>query len=475
MSKRNLYSIVTLMSFSLLGLIAFQWYWVSNYFEANKRELDWEINRVLARTSDRYLSESMEGLDYFSLLSDSISNTPKNTPSSYNMFYRSTHKVVDSSDRDNGSIIKNMGVDYMAKVNGLLNNLLTTVSQPKIINFDRLLTILDQELLAIGIDNEYNLAISNLNNKIIYYKDPETLKTTVLFGYKSPVILSSISTPYFTHLFIYHKGKLLLQKTWIILLSSLLLIFIVLACFAYALHIIYQQKKLSEVKTDFINNMTHELKTPISTVSLALEALVNFDVRNNKEKSLNYLDISRRELKRLSTMVEKVLNIAQYDKGGITLNKEHHHLNDLIENVVDTISMQIQKKKGVLVCELNANPDFIFADKVHFNNLLYNLIDNSNKYFINKPEILIATENYEKGIVLKLSDKGIGISKDELSRVFDKFYRVPTGNIHNVKGYGLGLSYVKDIVEMHDGVLKVTSEKNKGTTFIIYLPYERKN
>ena len=123
----------------------------------------------------------------------------------------------------------------------------------------------------------------------------------------------------------------------------------------------------------------------------------------------------------------------------------------------------------------SAIPDFIFADKVHFNNLLYNLIDNSNKYFINKPEILIATENYDKGIVLKLSDKGIGISKDELSRVFDKFYRVPTGNIHNVKGYGLGLSYVKDIVEMHDGKLKVTSEKNKGTTFIIYLPYERKN
>ena len=475
MLKRNLYSIVTLMSLSLLGLIAFQWYWVSNYFEANKRELDWEINRVLARTSDRYLNESLDGFDYFSLISDSLQNISSSNPNSFNFFHKSHHPAIDSIFHTNSSAINHMDTDYMQQVNGILSNLLSKVSQPKIINFDRLLAILDEELHSIGIDNEYNLAISNLNNKVIYYKDPTSLQATILFGYKSPVILSSISNPYFTHLYIYHKGKLLLQKTWIILLSSFLLIIIVLACFAYALHIIFDQKKVSEVKTDFINNMTHELKTPISTVSLALEALMNFDVRHNEERSLRYLDISRRELKRLSTMVEKVLNIAQYEKGEITLNKEHHHLNELIENVVDTISMQVQKKNGTLECKLNAQPDIIWADKVHFNNLLYNLIDNSNKYFVDKPEICIETKNTEGGIILEVSDKGIGISSEDLARVFDKFYRVPTGNIHNVKGYGLGLSYVKDIVDMHEGKLKVTSEKNKGTTFIINLPYERKN
>jgi len=473
MLKRNLYSIVTLMSLSLLGLIAFQWYWVSNYFEANKRELDWEINRVLARTSDRYLNESLDGFDYFSLLTDSLQPVPSSSPNTINLFHKSHHPSIDSVFHTAGNALNYMGTDYMQKVNGLLSNLLSKVSQPKIINFDRLLAILDEELHSIGIDNDYNLAISNLNNKVIYYKDPASLQATILFGYKSPVILSSISNPYFTHLYIYHKGKLLLQKTWIILLSSLLLIIIVLACFAYALHIIFDQKKVSEVKTDFINNMTHELKTPISTVSLALEALVNFDVRNNEERSLRYLDISRRELQRLSTMVEKVLNIAQYEKGEISLNIEQYHLNDLIENVVETISMQVQRKNGSLTCELNANQDIILADKVHFNNLLYNLIDNSNKYFVDKPEILIVTKNTENEIILEISDKGIGISKEDLSRVFDKFYRVPTGNIHNVKGYGLGLSYVKDIVDMHHGKLKVTSEINKGTTFIISLPYER--
>jgi len=460
------------MSLSLLGLIAFQWYWVSNYFEANKRELDWEINRVLARTSDRYLNESLDGFDYFSLISDSLQKIPSSNPNSFNLFHKSHNHSLDSVFQSASNVLNYMGTDYMQTVNDLLSNLLHKVNQPKIINFDRLLAIIDEELHSIGIDNEYNLAISNLNNKVIYYKDPTSLQATVLFGYKSPIILSSISNPYFSHLYIYHKGKLLLQKTWIILLSSFLLIIIVLACFAYALHIIFDQKKVSEVKTDFINNMTHELKTPISTVSLALEALVNFDVRNNEERSLRYLDISRRELKRLSTMVEKVLNIAQYEKGEITLNKEEHHLNDLIENVTETISMQVQKKNGTLTCNLNAQPDMIFADKVHINNLLYNLIDNSNKYFIDKPEILIVTKTVDKGVSLEVSDKGIGISKEEISRVFDKFYRVPTGNIHNVKGYGLGLSYVKDIVDMHGGKLTITSEINKGTTFIIYLPYE---
>ena len=472
MSKRNLYGIIVLMSFSLLGLVAFQWYWVRNYVEANKSELDRDINRVLARTSDRYLNESLEGFDYFSLLSDSVQNLSPPLNNSYNLFHRSNQALSDSSYISPSSLLTNMEQDYMVKVNGLINNLLTSISQPKIINFDRLLTILDQELKAIGITNAYNLAVSNLDNKVIYYKDPESLKVTILYGYKSPVILSSISNPYFTHLFIYHKGKLLFQKTWVILLSSFLLIMIVLACFAFALYIIYRQKKVSEVKTDFINNMTHELKTPISTVSLALEALVKFDVRTNEKRSLNYLDISRRELARLSTMVEKVLNIAQHDKSGLTIKKENLHLHELIQNVVDTISMQIQKKNGTLDCLLNAKPDLIKADKVHFSNLLYNLIDNSNKYFIDKPVIRIETKNESNGIILKISDEGIGLSKSEISRIFNKFYRVPTGNIHNVKGYGLGLSYVKDIIEMHNGILKVTSEKNKGTNFIIFLPYE---
>ena len=458
------------MTLALIGLIAFQWYWVSNYFEANKRELDWEINRVLARTSDRYLNESLNGFDYFSWAPDSTFTNSNSVRDNYRLYHNNTRQGIDSVLNDFD--IKSMGEEYMSKVSGLINNLLQQVNHTRVINFDRLLEILDEELKSIGIENEYNLAISNINNKVIYYKEPETLQSTIMFGYKSPVILSNISNPYFTHLYILHKGKLLLQKTWIILLSSLFLIITILACFAYALHIIFDQKKISEIKNDFVNNMTHELKTPISTVSLALEAIVNFDVRSDEDRTLKYLNISRKEIKRLSTMVEKVLNIARYERGEIDLKKDYHSLNNLIQDVVESMTMQIQKKSGTLNCELNAQNDIILSDKVHINNLLYNLIDNSNKYFINIPEIIIRTENYEKGVILSVTDKGIGISKDQLRRVFDKFYRVPTGNIHNVKGYGLGLSYVKDIVEMHGGKLEVQSKVNIGTTFIIYLPYE---
>lgn len=480
------------MTFSLIGLIAFQWYWVSNYFEANKRELDWEVNRVLARTSERYLKESLSGFDYFSMIADSSLATkninhnyfnrvkPQSTlvPSStnYNQLYHpKAESTIDSVVNKEDDGFQSIGNDYMSKVSGLINNLLLQVNHPKVINFDRLLEILDEELKGIGITNDYNLAISNINNKVVYYKEPETLQATIMFGYKSPVILSSVSNPYFTHLFIFHRGKLLLQKTWIVLVSSLLLIVIILACFAYALHIIFDQKKVSEIKNDFVNNMTHELKTPISTVSLALEAMVNFDVRNDEKRTLKYLDISRKEISRLGTMVEKVLNTARYERGEIDLKKDVHSLNDLIKNVTESIAMQVQKKNGTLTCELNANPDTIYADKIHINNLLYNLIDNSNKYFIDTPRITIRTANYEKGVLIEVSDCGIGISKSELNRVFEKFYRVPTGNVHNVKGYGLGLSYVKDIVEMHGGELKVESEVNIGTTFTIYLPYEYKD
>ena len=464
------------MTFSLFGLIAFQWYWVSNYFESNKLELDWEINRVLARTADRYLNDSMEGnLTDFSWMPDSIGPLPSNPLNSFNLYHNRQNVILDSILDSSGHMGISMAENYMNKVSGLINNLLMNLNQPKVINFDKLLFILDEELHSVGLHSEYNIAISNISNKVIYFKEPETLTATVMYGHKSPIILSSISNPYFIHLHLYKKGKLLLQKTWVVFIISLLLILIVLSCFAYSLRIIFNQKKVSEVKNDFINNMTHELKTPISTVSLALEALVNFDVRNDEQRSVKYLDVSRKEIRRLSTMVEKVLNIASYEKGEIYLNKKSHSINTLVDDVVDIISMQVHKKGGALNAELLASPDEVFVDKVHINNLLYNLIDNANKYFVDQPMITISTKNYIDGVIIEVIDQGLGISKENLTRIFDKFYRVPTGDIHNIKGYGLGLSYVKDIVEMHGGILNVESELNKGTKFIIQIPYEQKD
>ena len=201
------------MTFSLLGLIAFQWYWVSNYFESNKLELDWEINRVLARTADRYLNDSMEGnLNDFSWMPDSLRSSITSPLNSFNLYHNKQNVILDSILDTSGHMGNSMAENYMNKVSGLINDLLMNLNQPKVINFDKLLFILDEELEMVGLKSNYNIAISNINNKVIYFKEPETLTATVMSGYKSPIILSSISNPYFIHLNLYKKDKLLLQK-----------------------------------------------------------------------------------------------------------------------------------------------------------------------------------------------------------------------------------------------------------------------
>ena len=201
------------MTFSLLGLIAFQWYWVSNYFESNKLELDWEINRVLARTADRYLNDSMEGnLNDFSWMPDSLRSSTTSPLNSFNLYHNKQNVILDSILDSSSHMGNSMAENYMNKVSGLINDLLMNLNQPKVINFDKLLFILDEELDMVGLNSEYNIAISNINNKVIYFKEPETLTATVMNGYKSPIILSSISNPYFIHLNLYKKTNYFFRK-----------------------------------------------------------------------------------------------------------------------------------------------------------------------------------------------------------------------------------------------------------------------
>ncbi len=460
------------MIFSLSGLITFQRYWISNYLYAHKQEIELEIKRVLVRTSDRYLKDNIQKYNDLNWYSDTMSNFSNNH---FNLFRNSSASSLDSIQEINFNNIESLGSDYIGQIENMINELLLNLNQPKVIDFDRLIDILDQELISSSIFNDYNVAVSNIESKVIYFKNPEKLQATIIDGFKNPIILSDISHPYFIHLLVHNQKKLVFEKTWIIFLCSLMLILIVLFCFAYSLYIIFNQKKISEIKNDFVNNMTHELKTPLSTISLALEALVNFDVRKDEDRNLKYLNISRKEVGRLNSMVEKVLNIAQYEKAGMDLNLESHSMNTLIENVVDSMTVQIQKKGGSLVFESTTDRDQLFVDVIHINNLFYNLIDNSNKYFQSIPEIHILSKCVDKKFFeVIISDNGIGISRGHLVRIFERFYRVPTGNIHNVKGYGLGLSYVKDIVEMHGGSISVESKISVGTKFIIQLPYDKK-
>lgn len=253
---------------------------------------------------------------------------------------------------------------------------------------------------------------------------------------------------------------------------SLVVIF-VLIFFGFTMTVILKQKRLSEVKTDFINNMTHELKTPISTISLSSEMILRTDCATNPEKIQKYAGIIFKENKRLENQVERVLNVAKLDKEEVVLKKESVNIHELLEEVKDNFEFNQNEKGGTIHLQLLAQKYEINADPVHIANVLFNLIDNAIKYCVVTPAIQISTRNEKRGMLtIEIEDNGIGMKREDVKMIFDKFFRVPTGNLHNVKGFGLGLYYVKMIVDQHKGTISVKSTVGKGTTFTLSLPVD---
>ena len=257
------------------------------------------------------------------------------------------------------------------------------------------------------------------------------------------------------------------MNLWIF--SSIILLAVV-AFFVYAMTVILKQKRLSEVKTDFINNMTHELKTPISTIALSSEVLMSPKIKDEPDRLKQYAQIIHSENNRLKRQVDKVLQMATLDKETISLKKERVDLHEVIQNSVNAVDLSLQEKNGQITLDLTASDHTINADLVHITNIIYNLIDNACKYCDQDPRIGISTNNENGYLKVQIKDNGIGISKENLRFIFEKFYRVPTGNVHNVKGFGLGLYYVKKMVEAHGGDIKAESEIGNGTKFVLGLP-----
>lgn len=249
-------------------------------------------------------------------------------------------------------------------------------------------------------------------------------------------------------------------------------ILMVVGFFIYSVFVVLQQKRLAEVKNDFINNMTHELKTPISTIALSSEVLLKPDIKEDPERITQYARIIKQENIRLENLVERVLQLASLEKEKIQLKKSQLDVHTIIQECFRNFSPTLEASNGTIKIETNAGKSEIEADKVHVTNMIFNLVDNARKYSGQNPEITISTENSESGILISVIDKGIGIAKENLKHIFDKFYRVPTGNVHNVKGFGLGLYYVRYIARQHGGNVSVTSEPGKGSTFTIYLPFK---
>ncbi len=260
---------------------------------------------------------------------------------------------------------------------------------------------------------------------------------------------------------------------WMVL-GAIVFTCIIFTAFFITIRALLNQKKLSEIKSDFINNMTHEFKTPLATISLAVDALKNEKVIHDKTKMDYFSGIIKEENKRMNKQVETILQAALLDKHQIQLNEKPLHANDLINSALNNIRLPLHEKNGVLEIHLDAPNDLIYADDVHFTNIINNLLDNAVKYSKDNLKIKLSTLNFNSHLRIKIEDNGIGMSKETLNRIFEKFYRAHTGNLHNVKGFGLGLSYVKTVVDAHKGKIKTESTPGKGSCFILDFPVAKK-
>ncbi len=276
--------------------------------------------------------------------------------------------------------------------------------------------------------------------------------------------------PNYLNIYFPERKAFLIKQTGITIIPTIILTGLLIGIFVYALMVILRQKKLSNVKNDFINNMTHELKTPISTISLASQMLQDGSISNTPTMIAHVSKVINQESKRLSFQVEKVLQMAVFNEGRLKLKLREFDVNKMVETVANNFELRVNSKNGTLKTEILAENSIIKGDEVHITNVIFNLLDNAMKYSSETPEIKVSTENRKNQVMISVQDNGIGISKDHQAQIFDRFYRVPTGNVHDVKGFGLGLSYVKKIVDLHNGTIKVESALNKGTKFKIYFP-----
>lgn len=482
MTKR-IRNIFILVSISIIGLMALQLYWNIKTYTINKAQLTKEVDLALqtsigkemtlryAKEVKRLFPEDtteytilVEGQNKESDL-DSISELLKQKNQTSTISY--IYKYHIDSNRIKEKIKSKSSPDK--RINEIIAKLLSSEEDSdNKIQLQYIDSIFSAELSERNIIIEYYLELYDNKTKEVIERTSEkysnenniTLSDTYVTVNKKRSIRLICTN--WNQIILYHIG-------WSGLLSILLFI-LVMVCFVYMLTTIFKQKQLSEIKNDFINNMTHELKTPISTVSAIVESMQSFGVLEDKEKAQKYLALSKKELTRLSGLVEKVLNMAREEKAPAKMVKEKISLTEMCNNIKTGQHIKQNNKKVTLYTEIQEDANHLYADRFHINNVLQNLVENSIKYSNDDVEIFIKSTRIKKHIYITVSDNGIGIPHKYQAKIFDKFYRVPTGDIHNVKGFGLGLHYVKSIIEKHQGRIEIKSEVNKGTTFTIILP-----
>lgn len=340
------------------------------------------------------------------------------------------------------------------------------------ISKDVLDTLIRKELLNKDITLDYDFWVKLAKrDSVLYSKASNPIDEVVPANtFKTTLFNDIIRDPGMLYLSFPDKNAAIFNTMRVTMASSGILLLVLLFIFSYTLYTILRQKKVSEMKNDFINNMTHEFKTPVATIMIASEALKDPEVVEDTSRINRLAGIIYDENVRLGNHIERVLSIARLEKNELQLERNAVDMNDLIVAVTDSMHLQLQKHGATLSLKLDALQSTIVGDELHLSNVMYNLLDNAIKYSADAPQITCRTRNTERSLIIEVADQGIGITKEHSKRIFDQFYRVPTGNLHDVKGFGLGLNYVQDIVKQLGGTIKVQSEKDKGTVFIITLP-----
>jgi len=529
MNKFRFRFLVIIMSLSLIGIILVQLHWINTSYQNNETQFKHHVTQVIGIVAKKL--QDKEKLEFYNKVMDLKNQTGKfpdkkdfkeifyierDSRTNDEIIYSNTIILEDynlkgtffdkkganvsykkySADRKtevfNGNneidnlninksfvegqiadktIVKQGGLDNLDKISMEVtyHDVVATYPLEKRLTKELLQDLLKQEFKQNEINTNFEFAVfsNGLSTAIksngFVYKEGSTFMVPLFEDVQH-------NSKYQLYVSFPHKSKFLFSDLLPFVLISLLFTFVIIAAYFSAIKQLILQRQISEIKSDFINNMTHEFKTPIATINLALDAIKNPKVISDADKVNKYLQMIRDENKRMHAQIENILRISRLDKKELDLQKDRYDVNELIELALDHVNLIVEDRGGVIDTFLKADRTFVLVNQMHFTNVLVNILDNAIKYSPEAPRIEVYTENVKNFILIKIKDHGSGMSKAALKRVFEKFYREHTGDLHNVKGHGLGLSYVKQIIDEHNGQVFAESEKGKGSTFIIKLP-----
>ncbi|ATN07480.1 sensor histidine kinase [Chryseobacterium indologenes] len=512
MNNKFIPIISVFMTISLIVFVTLQFYWLKGYYGALEQDFSNKVYSVLESTSksieeieaDKYLNQDYKNFRNnivanskepslttiqqvedsgtqrqiiyskniisktqlpISQKGDSVKLTTLYTDeAAYKIKKDTTNRELLTADINQDIETGDYSMKEFVKVYG--NNLpITKRVDPTVLD-----SVITKELKIRGITAKFGYGVLDKNSKLtsIVNKAYKEKKDNSTYSY--PLFTDKKNTLYSLALVFPKKEYSLAMNNWPMLLGTFLSLLTILGIYIISINYMMKQKKLAEVKTDFINNMSHEFKTPLATISVATDSLANDKIATNPDKVKYYSELIKQENLRMKKQVENVLNMSKLERNEVELFLKETNVRELIKKTTESFNLIVQQRNGSLTQQFNATQYNFKIDEFHISNMLVNLLDNANKYSPEAPEIHIETRNEGHWYVIEISDKGMGMETQNKTKIFEKFFREETGNIHNVKGQGLGLSYVKKIVELHKGQIIVDSHKGKGSTFIIKLP-----